>query len=829
MTNEVQDFGPKGCPYLGLDEDRSVMLLDPSPLHRCFAIPSENHTPALQYQAATCLCASHTQCPRYLRAQPLDASIPRSRRRTASQSRVPMLLAGITSLLAAAAIAWLAFALFVSRTPEQVVNTPVADVAMVQAGAGTPENLVNAGSATISATVAISPAGQVAVAGISDEAVQPTPTPGAELTATPTPTANSQGENGTISLLSIVTPTPIPGGEVLQLRPATGNAGWWSNSDPTRPNLNDSFLYAGAMNGQDYISGARFSLTRVPRGAPIDSGSLTLTGLRDEQLDRTAEATWLVQFVAESELASLSNADYMMLYSAPASITLLPQLTPADLGLQRSNKWELDASTLQWLQDQRLAGAESVTVRIISNGSGLANTLFGWDSGLGSVSSGNAPVLQLQLGPAPTQTPPLPTRDFVVATFTPAPGNVLTVEAEQQTATAVAATIGTYTPMPYFVTPTPQPKNLATVQAAAALANLPAVVLETPTPANDAVATEYAAYATAVAATTGTFTPVPTAYVTPFLVLPSPPADNLLTEVARSAEATAVAQSGAAASTPLPYNAVIASYVLATVTPQNVATAAAMVQEATAAAELVGTATPTPWEWVVITPTPVPQTPPPTATPTLPPLILERDFTPTPTPLPIPTEVIPDVLPPEFSNKILFRTNRTGVEEIFLLDPVTGETGKITRDWVYPLAEKQLAVSPDGSEVAIVKPDIGRVLQIFVHSPEYGTDNQVTNFTRDSYDPSWSPAGDWIAFVGTNSGNDEVYRASPDGQTVQQLTTNTYEWDKHPSWSPDGSQIVFYSNRETGRRQLWIMNADGSGQRNLSSNDYEDWDPIWTR
>lgn len=112
---------------------------------------------------------------------------------------------------------------------------------------------------------------------------------------------------------------------------------------------------------------------------------------------------------------------------------------------------------------------------------------------------------------------------------------------------------------------------------------------------------------------------------------------------------------------------------------------------------------------------------------------------------------------------------------------------------------------------------------------EYGTDTQLTTFADDSYDPTWSPTGEWIAFVGTNTGNDEIYRVSPDGQTVQQLTFNSFEWDKHPTWSPDGSQILFYSNRETGRRQLWIMNVDGSGQRNYSSDEYEDWDPVWTR
>ena len=521
---------------------------------------------------------------------------------------------------------------------------------------------------------------------------RPQPSATSVAAAAATPDAGSGG----LSLLSLATPTPMPGAEVYRLRPTTSNAGWWLDTAPDKSNLNDSFLYAGALNGANYMGGARFDLSRIARGAPILSGSLTLTGLREDQLNRDVPATWLVQLIGENELATLTGANFMALYSAPASITLQPQLTLADVGPGKVNTWQLDGNVLRWLEQQRIDGAKSVVVRILGSGDVSANTLFGWDSGLGSASAGNPPVLELSVGTAPTATPPLPTRDFVVATFTPVPANVVTVQAIQQTATAVAATIGTYTPMPYFVTPTPQPQNLATVQAAARMAGLPAVVLETPVPANEATATERAAYATAVAVTTGTFTPVPTAYVTPFLVLPSPPAENLLTVVARSAEATAVAQQGGPTATPLPYNAVIANYVVATVTPQNVATAAAIVQEATAAAALAGTATPTPWEWVVITPTRLPVTPPPTATPTLPPLILERDFTPTPTPLPGSTEVAPRSLPPEFLNKIVFRTNRTGSDEVFLIDPATGDAGKVTRNWVYPLAQQQLAVSPDG-------------------------------------------------------------------------------------------------------------------------------------
>ena len=68
-----------------------------------------------------------------------------------------------------------------------------------------------------------------------------------------------------------------------------------------------------------------------------------------------------------------------------------------------------------------------------------------------------------------------------------------------------------------------------------------------------------------------------------------------------------------------------------------------------------------------------------------------------------------------------------------------------------------------------------------------------------------------------------------DGSGLRRLTTNTWEWDKHPSWSGDGRQIVFYSNRDSGRRQIWIMDADGGSLRNISNNGYNDWDPVWIK
>lgn len=274
--------------------------------------------------------------------------------------------------------------------------------------------------------------------------------------------------------------------------------------------------------------------------------------------------------------------------------------------------------------------------------------------------------------------------------------------------------------------------------------------------------------------------------------------------------------------TSLPPNWVTPVVVTNTPTPENQATAAWRKQVATAQAIVRGTATATPPNVWTATATPLP--PPPTATP----MVVDFALL-TPTPSATPTL---SALPAVVKGKILFWSDRSGGTDLMLMRPDGRDVAVWTgggSDWVYQQAQQQRALSPDGRYRVIVSSEQSANSQLWLVDLRDRTRRQLTNFKEIAYDAVWSPVDNRIAFVSPESGNDEIYIINMDGTGLIQLTHNDWEWDKYPAWSPDGRQIVFWSNRDTRRKQIWIMNADGSNVRNLSNNQFNDWEPVWVR
>jgi len=109
-----------------------------------------------------------------------------------------------------------------------------------------------------------------------------------------------------------------------------------------------------------------------------------------------------------------------------------------------------------------------------------------------------------------------------------------------------------------------------------------------------------------------------------------------------------------------------------------------------------------------------------------------------------------------------------------------------------------------------------------------------------------SPDGKRIVFTSLKDGDLEIYTMNADGSDVRRLT-NTPGYDGGAWWSPDGKRIVYRANHPTdstelrayrdllsqrlvrpARVELFIMNADGSDQRQITRLGGANFGPSWT-
>jgi Tol biopolymer transport system component len=82
-----------------------------------------------------------------------------------------------------------------------------------------------------------------------------------------------------------------------------------------------------------------------------------------------------------------------------------------------------------------------------------------------------------------------------------------------------------------------------------------------------------------------------------------------------------------------------------------------------------------------------------------------------------------------------------------------------------------------------------------------------------SYDPSYSANGRKIVFERVPQGvfRPDIWVMNADGSGQVNLTNTTADDEEAPAFSPDGSKIAFIREPNNGDAQLYVMNADGTG------------------
>lgn len=163
---------------------------------------------------------------------------------------------------------------------------------------------------------------------------------------------------------------------------------------------------------------------------------------------------------------------------------------------------------------------------------------------------------------------------------------------------------------------------------------------------------------------------------------------------------------------------------------------------------------------------------------------------PTATTIPTATPTTPPTKAPAgpYSGLIAFCYGSDNQREVYLLDPISGQTTQVTSNqW----REEGPSFSADNRSMVYASYRVDG-WELFVRDMQTKEERQLTRFNGQARFPEWSPVdGDnRIIFEGrADNGAANIYIINADGSDMRPLTSGNS--DSSPAWSPDGRRVVY--------------------------------------
>ncbi|MCC6568744.1 MAG: PD40 domain-containing protein [Anaerolineales bacterium] len=192
------------------------------------------------------------------------------------------------------------------------------------------------------------------------------------------------------------------------------------------------------------------------------------------------------------------------------------------------------------------------------------------------------------------------------------------------------------------------------------------------------------------------------------------------------------------------------------------------------------------------------------------------------------TDFIGNVISPSFSpdgRRILFANRAgTGPTSLWMVDN-NGENASL----LYTGADTIVAAdwSPDGNTIAFAMAvNSPNEYQIFLMGVDGSNVRQLTrNLAGIGGSLDWSPDGRYLLIYAGPDGDKDIFRIDVVAQTATQLTDGGN--NAASSYSPDGQWIAFNSLRNNDQADIFIMRADGTDTRQVTTDPEPDWQPQW--
>jgi Tol biopolymer transport system component len=173
------------------------------------------------------------------------------------------------------------------------------------------------------------------------------------------------------------------------------------------------------------------------------------------------------------------------------------------------------------------------------------------------------------------------------------------------------------------------------------------------------------------------------------------------------------------------------------------------------------------------------------------------------------------------SRWVAFESNRGLQNDLWVVPAAGGDARRVTDD---ARSEVLLGWRPGTNELAYTT---GRLRQtLWAHTLSSGAEHQLTPDSLDVSSFSISSRGVAVISIARGGGVADI-ATLPLGGGAPQVILRDSRADP-PHWSPDGSRLVFLSTRAGANKHAWIMDADGSGLRRLTSWKESEGDVLFT-
>jgi len=173
---------------------------------------------------------------------------------------------------------------------------------------------------------------------------------------------------------------------------------------------------------------------------------------------------------------------------------------------------------------------------------------------------------------------------------------------------------------------------------------------------------------------------------------------------------------------------------------------------------------------------------------------------------------------------ITFCSNRSGSFQIWAMNANGSNVHMVTNGtrFIFP------DYSPDASKIVFS----GTATATDVNQNVYVINANGTGLTQLTVDgnnqfPTFSPGGRRIAFISDRTGVEQVWVMNADGSNQTQISHSGFREDQLPDWSPDAKKIAF-AQGNAGAGRIWVINGDGSNPVQLTSGPGDDFGTAWS-